>query len=97
MSGEVRRNWIDKEHTRIRCYQFVEGRHTIPDIIADLKSWGADWETVELNYSATWTDDPTPEEIEKHRQWVARAAERTEVWERETLVRLTEKYGTPGT
>lgn len=88
-----RRSWLDKEHTRIRCYQFVEGRHTIPDIIEDLQSRDVNWEEVELNYSATWVDSPTVEEVERQRQAEARSAKRQEAWERETLVRLTEKYG----
>jgi hypothetical protein len=96
VTGEVRRSWADKEHTRIRCYQFVEGRHSIQNIIADLKSRGVDWEKVELNYSATWFDSPNAEEIERQRQAEAKSAARQEAWERETLTRLTEKYGAPG-
>lgn len=93
--SEVRRTWADKEHTRISCFQYVEGRHTIPAIIEDLKSRGVDWETVKLNYSALWYDSPTAEEVESLRRAEARSAERLEAWERETLVRLTEKYGAP--
>lgn len=89
---EPRRSWADNEHTRIRCFQFVEGRHTIPAIIADLESRGAKWEEAELNYSAVWFDDPTPQEIEALQAAVARNDARKEAWERETLIRLAAKY-----
>jgi hypothetical protein len=93
--SEVRRSWMDKEHTRIRCYEFVEGRHMLPDVIAGLVERGIDWSQVAINYSATWEEEPTAEERQQQADREARTAERQEAWERETLVRLTEKYGTP--
>lgn len=93
---ETRRGWASSKHEEIRLYQTMEGRIPIPELIATYEETGVDWRKVELNYAtATWTEPPTQEEVDKQALWDAQSAARTEKWERETLARLTAKYGAP--
>lgn len=90
-----RRCWATKAHDLMHIYQGMEGRIPIPELIAAFEEAGVDWRKVQLNFAtATWDEPPTTEEIDAQAERDARQAARTEAWERETLVRLTEKYKT---
>lgn len=70
---------------------------TLADLIAYVKDEArVPFDQVRVNWATvSWEDAATPEEIEAWQEREAKKAERTEAWERATLAKLTEKYGTP--
>lgn len=68
--------------------------------VADLLDWCAqhDLSPEQVEVTGThlkWATPETDEERDRREQHQRAAEERTEKWEREALVRLTEKYGSP--
>lgn len=96
---EPNRSWkAEDDHSGMRCYLGMEGRITIEDIFAHFAEHypHVDPMKLELNFAtATWDEPASPEDIEHRRKQRADYALRQEKWERETLERLTEKYGIP--
>lgn len=73
-----------RDHTVAELVDWCVQRNLDP---ANVKALG--------NTPLTWTEPRTQEEVDRLAKFQADRAARTEAWERETLARLREKYGTP--
>jgi hypothetical protein len=93
---------------RVAQHEFLEGKSdnylgmqgytTLQEILDKLSEIapGVPASEILLNFwQLRWTTDATPEEIAEREAKKAAAAANSEKWERETLARLTEKYGPP--
>lgn len=77
-------------------YVAVDGRITIAELIVRMQELAPDvsLEDIEVNFATvTWTRPANAEELVARRASVDRQRARHEKWERETLARLTKKYG----
>jgi hypothetical protein len=77
------------------CYLGMKGRVTVADLVQHFAEEypHVDPMCLRLNFATvTWEEPPTPADIAHRAEVRARHAERTEQWERDTLVRLKAKY-----
>jgi hypothetical protein len=93
---DIRWTW-DSADTDVRngCLA-MDGRVSVADLIAFMADVapGVDLEDVQVNCATVrWSRRATQDELEDRRRVMAAHAARHEQWERETLVRLIEKYG----
>jgi hypothetical protein len=92
----IRRSFITKDNDDQRaCYMAVDGRVSIPDLIAHLEAVapGTPIEAFGLNFATVaWVDEATEDERRDRAAWRAEWAERHEQWERETYERLRLKF-----
>lgn len=96
---EVQRSIISRDNEDERkCYMGMHGRVSVASLLAHLATIEPDLkpEQMMLNFATvTWTSPATEEERAARAEQRRRADERTEAWERETLVRLKKKYEVP--
>lgn len=96
---EVRWNWESNDSTTRTGHMAVDGRVSIADLIEHMQAIapGVALGDIQINWATVkWTREATAEELDQRRQANERWQARHEAWERDTLKRLTEKYGTPG-
>lgn len=80
------------EDTRIEV-QSINGRVTLPDLIKHIAEVVPENTEVTVSGTIRWTRPASTEEKAAREEWRTVVAERTERWERATIVRLAEKYG----
>lgn len=93
---EVRWTW-ESSDTDVRVgYMAVDGRMSIADLIAHMQEIAPDaaLDDIQVNWATVvWTRLATSDELAQRRQAHERWEKRHEAWDRETLARLTKKYG----
>lgn len=99
--GEFRNprwGWESKDTAVRSGYMAVDGRVSLAELVAHMHQIApyASLDDIQVNFATVkWTRPGTADEVaereEQHRRW----QERLEKWERETLARLTQKYGAP--
>lgn len=93
---EVRWTWQSNDNDLRNGYLAVDGRVSIAELIYHMEQVapGLTIEDMEINWATVvWSRPATGEELEQRRLAQAQWEARHERWERETLARLTEKYG----
>jgi len=96
---EPRRSWAARESNEIIvCHMGMTGRISVASLLAHMATIAPEItpEQMLINFSTLkWTEPSTEEDRAQREAWLARQAERTEKWERETLARLIKVYGVP--
>ena len=93
---EIRWTWQSRDNDVRVGYLAMDGRMSIAELIERMRTVapGVALEDMQINWATVvWTRPATAEELAVRRAADARQRERLEQWDRETLARLTEKYG----
>ena len=96
---DIRWTWASKDNDLRTGYMSVDGRVSIADLIEHMHrvAPGVDLADIQVNWATVvWHRQATAEELAIRAEAIRRHDERHEAWERETLARLTAKYGAPG-
>lgn len=95
---EIRWSWKSKNNYLRTGYMAVDGRISLADLntlMAEVAP-GVNPADIKVNWAtAVWDRDATDDEIAKRTLAEAAWEARHEKWERETLAKLTAKYGSP--
>jgi hypothetical protein len=94
--GDVRWSWESRDNNTRVGYVGVKGRISIAELIARMQEIapGVGLDDIDVNFATVkWTRPANAEELAERQAWDDRQRERQEKWERETLARLTAKYG----
>lgn len=96
---EIRWTWASKDNDLRNGYMAVDGRLSIADLITHMAEVapGVDLADIHVNWATVvWSRPATTDEVAERKRAQERWEARHEAWERETLARLTAKYGGPG-
>jgi len=95
---EVRWTWQSNDSDLRTGYMAVDGRMSITELTEYMREAapGVDPADIQVNWATVvWHRPATAEELAQRRQAHERWKKRHEEWERETLAKLTAKYGAP--
>lgn len=93
----IQRLWVSKDDDTMRsCYLRVDGRVSLGDLCTYLDSViheSVDPTSLMLNFSTIrWEEPATDQERAERAEQIRRSDARREAWERETYLRLKEKF-----